>query len=53
MEVLSCFLQSVTKGLIKGLKVALREGVEISHLLFVNDTLLFSEADKERLSYIK
>lgn len=42
-------------GFIRGVKLEGRggEGVQVSHLLFANDTLLFCEDDEDQLKYWK
>ncbi|KAA3481221.1 reverse transcriptase [Gossypium australe] len=44
--------QAVGVGNLRGVKES-RRGPEISHLLFANDCLLFGEATKERVSFLK
>ena len=55
MEAFSCLLKrAVARGfsspcLIRGRR---GEGVQVSHLLFVDDTLIFCEAKEDRLLYL-
>ncbi|RVX20166.1 Signal peptide peptidase [Vitis vinifera] len=54
METLSCILLRAKEGgFIDGFLVRGRdgEGMEISHLLFVDDTLIFCDASKENIEY--
>ena len=55
MEVFSCFLKrAVDGGFLSGCRVKGRseEGVQISHLLFVDDTLVFCQASQDHLTYL-
>ena len=55
MEVSSCFLKRVVDGgFLSGCKVkgTSEEGVRISHLLFVDDTLVFFQASQDQLTYL-
>ena len=55
MEALNCLIKRlVNKGLLKGYQVRGKggEGVNISHLLFVDDTLVFCEASEEQMTYL-
>ena len=55
MEVFSSFLKRVVDGgFLSGCKVKGRseEGVQISHLLFVDDTLVFCQASQDHLTYL-
>ena len=55
MEVFSCFLKrAVDGGFLLGCRVKGRseEGVQISHLLFVDDTLVFFQASQDQLTYL-
>ena len=52
MEVLSRILKKIEEGgLIQGFRVGPinSTGIHISHLLFVNDTILFYDASKEQI----
>ena len=54
MEVFSSFLKRIVDGgFLSGCKVKGRseEGVQISHLLFANDTLVFCQASQDHLTY--
>jgi hypothetical protein len=56
MEVLSRLLQkTVDGGFIRGFKVGSEErtGLAISHLLYVDDTIMFYDTDREQLLYIR
>lgn len=56
MEVFSNLIsRAKEKGFIRGFKVMGRrgEGVSVSHLLFVDDTLLFCEDNKDQLDFWK
>ena len=55
MEPLSCLINHAIEGnYLSGSKIADRRGEElvISHLLYVDDTLLFCEADKDLLKFL-
>ena len=55
MEVFSCFLKrAVDGGFLSGCRVKGRsgEGVQISHLLFVDDTLVFCQASQDQMTYL-
>ena len=55
MEILSCLLSRAKDGgFIKGFWVKERNvvGVEVSHLFFVDDILIFCDASKENLEYL-
>ena len=55
MEVFSCFIKRVVDGgFLLGCRVKGRseEGVQISHLLFVDDTLVFFQASQDQLTYL-
>ncbi|RVW22037.1 putative mitochondrial protein [Vitis vinifera] len=55
MEVFSCFLKRVVDGgFLSGCRVKGRseEGVQISHLLFADDTLVFCQASQDHLTYL-
>ena len=55
MEVFSTFLKrAVDGGFMSGCKVKGRneEGVQISHLLLANDTLVFCQASQDQLTYL-
>ena len=55
MEVLSCLLRcAVNEGFLLAVKVRSRgsEGVQVSHLLFADDTLVFYGASKDQLLYL-
>ena len=54
MKVLSCLLRrAVSGGYLSSWRVRGRsgEGILISHLLFVDDTLVFCEASQDQISY--
>lgn len=54
MEVLSCIISRATQGeFIHGFKVGGKkgEGFQVSHPLFVDDTLLFHETNLDELKY--
>ena len=54
MEALSCLLKKVVNG---GFLVACKargrggEGVQVSHLLFIDDTLVFCGASQDEMMY--
>ena len=55
MEVFSCFIKTaVDGGFLLGCRVKGRseEGVQISHLLFVDNTLVFFQASQDQLTYL-
>ena len=55
MEALSCLIKrAVNGGFLKGCQVRGKggEGVNISHLLFVDDTLVFCEASEEQITHL-
>ena len=55
MEALSCLLRSaVNEGFLLACKARSRggEGVQVSHLLFADDTLVFYGASKDQLLYL-
>ena len=55
MEVFSCFIKrAVDGGFLLGcrLKGRSEEGVQISHLFFVDDTLVFFQASQDQLTYL-
>ena len=55
MEALNCLLKRAREGgYLSGFKVNGKggEGLEISHLLFVDDTLVFCEAIKTQMNYL-
>ena len=55
MEVFSCLLRrAISGGFLSGWKVRGRsgEGILISHLLFVDDTLVFCEESHDQLTYL-
>ena len=55
IEVFSSFLKrAVDGGFMLGCKVKRRngEGVQISHLLFADDTLMFCQASQDQLTYL-
>ena len=55
MEALSCLLKrAVCGGFLSACQVRgrEREGVEVSHLLFADDTLIFSEAHEEQMTFL-
>lgn len=55
LEVLSCILERVKEdGFLSGFKVngRVKEGLEVSHLLFADDTLVFCEASTTHLTYL-
>ena len=55
MEALSCFLKRANEGgFLASFKMNARdgEGLEVSHLLFVNDTLMFCEASNAQMTYL-
>ena len=55
MEVLSCLINRVVEGnYLSSSRIADGRGEElaISHLLYVNDKLLFCEADKDQLKFL-
>ncbi|XP_059625407.1 uncharacterized protein LOC132268594 [Cornus florida] len=56
MEALSRLMRrAVSLGLIRGFKIGLEtvHQLEISHLLFADDTLVFCEADESQLRYLR
>ena len=55
MEVFSCFLRrTISGGFLSGWRVRGRsgEGVQISHLLFADDTLVFCEESLDQMTYL-
>lgn len=55
MEVLSCLLKRVVVGgFLSSCQVQGRigEGVQISHLLFVDDTLVFYQVSQDQITYL-
>ena len=55
MNILSCLISRVKEGgFSKGFQLKKRHdvGVEVSHLLFANDILIFCDASKEHLVYL-
>ena len=55
MKVFSCFIKTaVDGGFLLGCRVKGRseEGVRISHLLFVDDTLVFFQPSQDQLTYL-
>ena len=56
MEALSCILERAREsGFLSGFKVSggnAEEGLEISHLLFVDDTLVFCEVMSSQMTYL-
>ena len=55
VEVFSCLIKRVVDGgFLSGWRVKGRseEGVQISHLLFVDDTLVFCQASQDQLTYL-
>ena len=55
MEVFSCFLKRAMDGGFPSscrVKGRSEEGVQISHLLFVDDTLVFFQASQDQLTYL-
>ena len=55
MEILSCLISRAKDGdFIEGFWVKERNdvGVEVSHLFFADDTLIFCDASKENLEYL-
>ena len=55
MEVFSCSLRkAISGGFLSGWKVRGRngEGLQISHLLFADDTLVFCEESLDQMSYL-
>ena len=56
MEALSCILERAREsGFLSGFKVLGRnaeEGLEISHLLFVDDTFVFCEVMSSQMTYL-
>ena len=55
MELLSCLLKRVVnEAVLVGWQVRVKggEGVQISHLLFVDDTLVFCEASRDQMTYL-
>jgi hypothetical protein len=56
MEVLSRMLRKVeTEGLIRGFRVGCNvvDGLSISHILYADDTILFGDANPNRLTYVQ
>ena len=56
MEVLSRLLKRTEdRGFLRGFQANshLQRGLHISHLLFANDTILFCDATREQLLYIR
>ena len=55
MEVFSCLLRrAISGGYLSGWRVRGRngEGILISHLLFVDDTLVFCKASQDQMTYL-
>ena len=55
MEALSCLINRAVEGnYLSGSRIAVRRGEDlvISHLLYADDTLIFSKANKEQLKYL-
>ena len=55
MEVFSCLLRrAISEGYLSGWRVRGRngEGILISHLLFVDDTLVFCKASQDQMTYL-
>ena len=55
MEVFSCLLRrAISGGYLSGWRVRGRSGerILISHLLFVDDTLVFGEASQDQMTYL-
>ena len=55
MEALNCLLKRVkVGGFLSGWRVRSKggKGLEVSHLLFVDDTLVFDEPSQNQLTYL-
>ena len=55
MKILSCLISKANEGVFfEGFQVKERHdvGLEVSHLFFANDNLIFCDASKENLVYL-